>query len=331
MPVVNDDQNSVFNLNNIVVAEPSPDQTSMFMEEGATRMDIAHNATPAFSQASESETASEEEAEEVTNGTKAKILAALAIVGIAGYAAYWVQEPVQLRADVLDGGAAINQEAPAAPVVVNSVDAVAAAPVDQSAKKVNVDVSLFGFEPAVLKIEKNTNVTWTNTSTENQTIIGSSPEGKSFASTMLAAGQSFSYLFDQDSSFEYYSTYNPALKATVTVGLGSATVQASAVSPASSGNVTLPASSSTDLMNAPLLGSAPEVSNYVAASDVLSETVDTMVVAPVVTEFEVEDLKPAAVTPDQLTETGPGEVLYAGLLATVAWFNRKKLVKVFQK
>jgi plastocyanin len=324
MSVVNDDPNSVFNLDNIV-AEPSPDQTSMFMdgvndttvsEEGVTRMHIAHNA--------ESASVSEEE---VSNGSKAKILAALAIVGIAGYAAYWVQEPVQLRADVLDGGAAMSQEAPVAPVVANEVAAVAAAPADQAGKKASVDVSLFGFEPAVLKIEKDTTVTWTNTSTENQTIIGSSAEGKSFASPALVAGQTFSYKFDQDASFEYYSTYNPALKATVTVGLGSAAVQA----PATSNVTTTPAGSSTDLANAPLLGSAPEVSNYVAASDVLSETVDTTVVAPVVTEFEVEDLKPAAVIPEQLTETGPGEVLYAGLLASVAWFNRKKLVKVFQK
>lgn len=335
MAAINEnDNNSVFNLdsaNNAV----SPDQTSMFAsDENVTRMDISHDQ----GQTVES---SETHDEEVSTGTKAKILAALAIVGIAGYVAYWVQEPIQLRTAVLDGETATEETAPA--TTTEESTTVADASEAPKGPSVSVDVSLFGFEPATLKIDKGTTVIWTNTSTEDQTIIGSSPEGESFVSPVLTSGQSFSYKFDLDSSFEYYSTYNPALKATITVGLGSPSTTVTPTSETAGETTDAATASPTD----ELMGAAPEVTSEMvdnaltdalaAANAATSTPTETGANAAMTTADEevtaaaMEDLKPAAVTPSKLSKTGPTETLYAFALVTIAWFNRKKLAKVFQK
>jgi len=187
--------------------------------------------------------------DEVSSGTKIKIIAALLIVGIAGYIAYWVQEPLQIKADVTSPATTTDTSKPVADAslptdsststsggtaatdttttaTTPTTTTTTAATVTGPSK--NVDVSLFGFEPATLQIDKGTTVIWTNTSTEDQTIIGSSTNGQSFASPVLTAGQTFNYMFDQDGTFEYYSTYNPALKASITVGTGTAAATTSA-------------------------------------------------------------------------------------------------------
>jgi plastocyanin len=341
MAVNNDNENTVFNLNTTGGAV-SPDQTSMFEEENVTRMDIPHDQISSNTSVEE-----EHHEEEVSTGTKAKIVAALAIVGIAGYVAYWVQEPIQLRADVLDGTSTTEEAATTTTTTTTTEESsatVADASEASTGPSVSVDVSLFGFEPASLKIDKGTTVIWTNTSTEDQTIIGSSPEGESFVSPVLTSGQSFSYKFDLDSSFEYYSTYNPALKATLTVGIGSPVAPGSEVT--STETTTETTTTTTETANPDILmNSAP--TGLEAANNALNEALAAANAATVVTDSSqimettvtssditaqaLEDLKPAAGTPTKLSKTGPAENLYALMLVGIAWFNRKKLAKVFQK
>lgn len=319
MDTNNQDMNAQLEANQVAI---SPDQTSMFADNTeATTMHIPHI----------DETIGTQSDEAVPNSTKVKILAALAIVAVAGYVAYWVQEPVQLRADVLDSKTASStssEDVNTDSIVVDSNKVAEAT--DASTTSVSVDVSLFGFEPAVLKIDKGTTVVWTNTSTEDQTIIGSTESGESFASPVLTSGQSFSFKFEQDGTFEYYSTYNPALKATITVGAG-VSEAAAAIETGIADTNSAVAATNTDSTNETentdsLYGSA--------APEKTTEKNDAMTALKndnLQTAKEDIDLKPAAAsTPVKLTKTGPAENMYALALGMIAWFNRKKLAKVFK-
>lgn len=327
----------------------SPDQTSMFVEdmsggenvvnsEEVTRMDIPHDEVLNVSQNEEpiynlgAAPAEAKHDDEVPNSTKIKVLAALAIVGVAGYIAYWVQEPVQLKADILNGYSSTTTPTSTTNVAAISTDT-------STGLSKNVDVSLFGFEPAVMKIDKGTTVIWTNTSTEDQTIIGSSEDGQSFTSPVMTSGGTFSYKFDQDATFTYYSTYNPALKATLTVGTGgttaAATTNATATSPAATTDTTAAANTSapaTDTLfgsatASPTTTSDPAVTSAdtslsAAATDTTSATMTSY------TTPSATDLKGAA--PGRLAKTGPAEDMYIVILLGIAWFNRKKLVNIFK-
>jgi plastocyanin len=350
----------------------SPDQLSLLPESEVnasaevTRMDIPHDTTvPAQETVTAVENAvsaavepanvdsnpAVENSDQVSSGTKAKIISAFAIVLIAGYVAYWVQEPLQIKADVVSDPAASTQTSPdsasknltaaatdtvtdtatetaSETLAENSTDTATVAATEASTdtqtsgQSVNVDVSLFGFEPATLKIDKQTTVIWTNTSTEDQTIIGSSPDGQSFASPVLTSGDTFKYKFDQDGTFEYYSTYNPALKATIMVGLGSAvsvdTAPAETTSAAekNTSNAVTTETANNTLENAIEETGTQETASVSATTESQEETVQ-------------EELKPSAETPKKLAKTGPAETVYFGIFLTIAWFNRKKLQKAF--
>src|SRR5690606_28190596 len=98
----------------------SKDQTSMFDKLGeASYMEIGHqDVAPAVNRPVEGPMPAEsnynfekEETEEKPEGVnKAKVLAALAIVAMAAYIANWVQEPVQLKADVLGSETTVEGE-----------------------------------------------------------------------------------------------------------------------------------------------------------------------------------------------------------------------------
>ncbi|MCC6643674.1 hypothetical protein IT411_02905 [Candidatus Peregrinibacteria bacterium] len=316
-------------------------------QNDVTRVEIAHDsantneATAGFSADTDNtKVANQQNEEEVPTSTKVKIIAALAIVGIAGYIAYWVQEPVNLKADLLDADSSVESSTP-----VDTSSEVAESTTEDTAlvsgSSVNVDVSLYGFEPAVLKIDAGTTVIWTNTSTADQTIIGSSTDGQSFASSVMTPGDTFSYVFDQDADFEYYSTFNPALKATITVGLGSAVD--SSVTTTDVLTTAAPETAVVETAASSLFGSAP--TDVLAAAALATDTalanvpltqVNTSTTTAVKSEVsaqEAYDLKAAAgeMIPSKLAKTGPTENLYCVILLTIAWFNRKKLAKVFQK
>ena len=323
----------------------SPDQTDMFAppagDENVTRIDIDHMEGTIYNLEDTGGNPNDPTAQEegdhnnVTRVTQIKVLAALAIVGVAGYVAYWVQEPVQLQADVLNGAAA--NEAGATGAAATPADAV-------SGESKNIDVSLFGFEPAVVKIDKGTTVVWTNTSTEDQTLIGSSQDGQSFTSPVLTSGKTYSFKFDQDAAFTYYSTYNPALKATITVGTGSLAV-AAAEAPATDAAVVVPAAPATPDSTlesvAPvtadsLFGSAPETESLATPAASLTEaknlatasTPDSSLTDAAKATQSPTELKGAA--PSKLAKTGPVEDLYVVMLLVIAWLNRRKLANIFR-
>lgn len=330
-----------------------PGQTSMFganpVEETApTIMNIPHDDSTYSLAAESSPSTDAEEKDEIPNSTKIKVLSALAIVAVAGYIAYWVQEPVQLRADVLTGTEAetTTPESTTATddsvmMTTTSTDDTAVTSTttvaDATVESKNVDVSLFGFEPAVLKIDKGVNVIWTNTSTEDQTLIGSGDNGQSFTSPVLTAGSTFNFKFDQDGTYQYYSTYNPALKATITVGTGTAvaaeettaTDTSTTVDPTST---TVDTTATTTDTTGGLFGSAEETVDTTAipvlTSADPSTATQTTTTTSTTSTTSTEELKGAA--PGNLAKTGPAENLYAVVLLGIVFFNRKRLAKIFR-
>ncbi len=355
----NGDENSVFHLNTSTPIDPG--QMTMFETtpavgfettpaagveaqsdgEPVTEMDIPHNM------AQEDPASAEEihEDEKVSSGTKIKILATLVIVGIAGYAAYWVQEPIQLKTDFLDSNSTISgitsTDADLASNTVADSGADSTATDQPTGQSTSVDVSLFGFDPATLTVDKGTTVVWTNTSTEDQTIIGTSSNGESFASPVLTSGQTFSYKFDQDADFEYYSTYNPALKATIKVGAGdnvtsdSTSTEAVATSTGSDNSATENATTTVADIDS-ILSSAftPETTVTSDVPPTVDRTAAELATLAAVTAADqaLHEAAPTDVTtPSKLSKTGPAEDLYMLMLIGIIWLNRKKLAKVFQK
>ena len=324
------DQTDTYNIGTESAPLVSPDQITMFEPSvEPTSFDIPHQPTVVETASDTTETAHDEGG--VSNATKTKVLAALAVVAVAGYIAYWVQEPLQIKADVISPDSAMADTSSD----VAAADAAAPADVATMATGTskNVDVSLFGFEPAVLKIDKGTTVIWTNTSTEDQTIIGSSKNADSFTSTVLKSGDTFSHQFDKDGVYEYYSTYNPALKANLTVGLGNAIDTTTELKPAAdtkapetiSPDVTTPidTTSAKDEASASLESAVIDAVNAdLSTSDLTAANLEDAV--------NSENLKPAADTnPKNLTKTGPEDLVYIGALMVIAYFNRKKLLAIF--
>lgn len=140
-----------------------------------------------------------QENEEVTAGTKIKVVAALAIVAFAGYVAYWIQEPVDIRADLLNSSSMQSQQA-------NT----------QEVAMVN-----FAFSPATVNVQKGTTVLWTNKDTVPHNVVSDS-----FTSPTLNPGESFSHTFDADGSFAYRCTFHPQMKGFVLVGSQAGATQA---------------------------------------------------------------------------------------------------------
>ena len=77
------------------------------------------------------------------------------------------------------------------------------------------------YTPANLTVAVGTTVTWTNDDATIHTVTQGSPESQEtaplFDSSILAAGKTFEYKFDQAGTFDYYCTLHPFMVGTVTV------------------------------------------------------------------------------------------------------------------
>ncbi len=310
-------ENNIDPLNNT-----DPSQTSIF--EDATYLEIDHPSV-------KDETVMEEN--EKTGTSKFKILAALAIVAMAGYISYWVQSPIQLKTDVLGSNT-----------------------VAQANTEKDVTITLYGFTPANLNINKGTIVKWTNTSSEDQSLIGSTPDGDGFTSPVLSTGQTFSFTFDKDATFKYYSTYNPALKATITVGTGTIsnagknTQPVTTTTPATS---TIPATTTTTPATVPAVttptpalspdssGTKTTVANVALTTPIINSPSQSNIIAENALNTQNATDQNATLAQKvnlhgtaykgKLAKTGPEDGLYILIFGFILYFNRKKLLSAFQK
>lgn len=258
----------------------------------------------------------EHSAGEVPKVTKLKVVAALVIVGFATYVAYWVQTPIDnnsLRAQDLEA----EVPAESAPIEVSIED--------------------FTFSPANLTVEKNASVIWTNKDAVSHTV-----SGDDFSSGPLETGESFTYIFEQDGTFDYNCSFHPQMKGKVVVGTG-LSIAEEAILEADLGEGPTDAASEPgdtvfeDLFPAPAdeVGITPNflAVNTVSAfgeegGEVLAEAAPSEPEAVVLDmeELLADDALGAAIEEQELSDTGPEVFLYFGIFGAVLYYNRKRLL-----
>jgi plastocyanin len=260
--------------------------------------------------ATAAEAAAEENTDdEVTTGTKVKVVAALLVAGFAAYVAWWVQEPTTMRADLFAANAATEQTAQATSET-------------QTANTQEVSIINFAYDPAEITVDKGTTVVWTNKDAVPHTVVGAD-----FNSGTLESGQSFSHIFDQDGTFAYACVLHPQMKGTVIVGLG---VSAAATSESMQTEIAVPMLITEQM--APSAGNTEE-----------NLTFGTEQLLPAAAEFTTEELQPqlysentsptdqakilaAVKSQDKLAKSGPEDILYVGMILAILFLNRKRLL-----
>jgi|GEM_PF-1521141 len=161
-------------------------------------------------------TTADENDDDVAVGTKIKVLAALLVVGFAGYIAYWIQEPVEVRTDIFGSTMQSDSQMPADASMSQMVA------LDQNQTQTQqISIKNFSFNPSTLNVDKGTTIVWTNNDQVPHNVVGDN-----FASGTLNPGDSYSYTFDADGSFAYQCTFHPQMAGTIIVGNGAAQTQA---------------------------------------------------------------------------------------------------------
>jgi plastocyanin len=92
-----------------------------------------------------------------------------------------------------------------------------AAPASAAASAVSI-TSAFAFEPAAVTISRGASVTWTNTSGNNHTVTGGTPEQPSNKfNRALEPKATFTVKFDDAGTFAYFCSIHMTMRGTVVV------------------------------------------------------------------------------------------------------------------
>ncbi|HEX5395430.1 MAG TPA: cupredoxin family copper-binding protein [Candidatus Saccharimonadales bacterium] len=79
-----------------------------------------------------------------------------------------------------------------------------------------VTISNFSFSPSDISVKKGTTVTWTNSDSVQHTVtVDSGNDGPK--SQPLSNGQSYSFTFNDEGTFNYHCSFHPEMHGTVTV------------------------------------------------------------------------------------------------------------------
>jgi plastocyanin len=98
-------------------------------------------------------------------------------------------------------------------VLIAAVGALGAAGVANAATT-NVAITAKGFKPAEVAIRPGDTVTWKNTDRSPRQVVSNTGL---FKSPVLKPGQSYSFVFGEESSYSYHGAFNPRLTGTVHV------------------------------------------------------------------------------------------------------------------
>ncbi len=160
--------------------------------------------------------------EEVGKNTKIKVIVAFLVVGFAAAIALWIQQPGDVKNDVFNN------------------DLVAQNTESNETISFTQEVSIidFAYTPTLVTIKKGTKVNWTNKDSVPHTITG-----ENFSSKTLNPGDTFSYTFNENGSFEYICTFHPQMKGTVTVEDPNQLEEATITTPVEEGSTLTPESS----------------------------------------------------------------------------------------
>jgi plastocyanin len=77
-----------------------------------------------------------------------------------------------------------------------------------------VEISGFAFVPSTLTVSVGAKVTWTNKDSAPHTVTSND---NLFESENLAKDATFSYIFEQNGTFEYHCSFHPSMTAKVIV------------------------------------------------------------------------------------------------------------------
>jgi len=85
------------------------------------------------------------------------------------------------------------------------------------AATVNVTIVDLAFQPSSINVQIGDTVVWTNTGTLTHTVTSDGGAGP-LNSPDLANGNTYSFPFTADGTYDYHCTHHPTMKGTVTVG-----------------------------------------------------------------------------------------------------------------
>lgn len=271
-----------------------------------------------------------EEDEHVDRTTKIKVIVAVMVVGFAAYVAWWVQEPGAVRADQM----------------VSTVESTDTLQTEQMTQEISF--SGFALDPAEVHVEKGTTVIWTNKDTVPHTVTGSI-----FTSGTLDRGQSYSFTFTEDGTYDYFCSFHKQITGKIIVGSGGDTQQTEDLGLLTGSEELLP-DATTDLfpaagetlttMDAGDISTLDGINADMADTGVTSLSDETLltgdtgaldaIMPPANLDAELSEstaetdaeLHSAAVKSDKLASSGPEDFLYAGAFAVILFLNRRKLL-----
>lgn len=275
--------------------------------------------------------------EKVSRATKVKVVSALVLVGFATYAAWWIQEPVQYRADVLGStqqteemamdtsveDTAADTETPDEPAMEeNTDDMTAVEPPEAEITEEMVlpdngmtqEISIidFTYSPVETKIPVGGTVIWTNKDAVPHTV-----SGLDFTSGVMNPGDSFTYSFDSDGIYEYACSLHPQMKGTVVVGTG--------------------ISAQDETPTEQIVDFIPPA-EYLATEEVgpVTEPEDDYGMGGDQTPVTSADIAKAHASAAEqyadageskdITSSGPEDILYVGVFAVILYLRRKKIL-----
>jgi plastocyanin len=284
------------------------------------------------------------ENEEVSKGTKVKVMAALLVVVFSVYVAWWVQEPGDVRADVLtdpavsqtteQGTAQTEPSSMLAEATTESTTETMSLADEGSSEQVTQEISIsdFAFDPAEVTVTKGTTVTWVNRDTVPHTITGSD-----FTSGTMDRGQSFSFTFKNDGVFDYYCSFHPLMKGTIIVGTGASALTGSESTEGSSEE--LPPTEEAVNMTTETAGELePTLYGDTAATDIgdniagnLTEGASVTLtpeelMAQAAAENATAEVHASADESDKLASSGPEDFLYLGAFLAILFMKRRSLL-----
>lgn len=289
--------------------------------------------------------------------TKIKVVAALFVVGVSTYAAYWVQEPTQLRTDVVTDQSSEETSASGTTSTdstnsssESSTSATSTTSTSETSIGTTKEISMsnFSYDPLEVTVEKGTTVVWVNKDSVPHNVVGDN-----FTSGTLDPGQSFSFTFTEEGTFEYYCSFHPQMKGTVKVAAATSsttqtlsdieeeTVTNSQTSTTSTTEDTstqtqTELTSTTELHNAPdqSTQNSTATSNISDTVDENSENGDAELIAQTSgssldrpKSLEPEETQDKEETSDKIPDSGPEDFIYVAVLGAILYFNRKKILQ----
>ncbi len=95
-----------------------------------------------------------------------------------------------------------------------SCQSAAPAPAPGPSPTVEVEISGFAFKPDTFTVSPGTTITWTNLDAPSHTVT---TRETGYDSKLLPTGDTFSYTFEHNGTYEYYCSIHPSMKATIIV------------------------------------------------------------------------------------------------------------------